>query len=419
MAEDAIPSYETSPSEPPTYSRVPLEDEQTLAITLRPGATNPRHGTHVKCFKEAIVIFKDQDERVSSPTYSRGGLVHGEVGLSTTEDVIEVTVKLFGHLSVMSSEYGSSGATLVSHKQSLWSGKGNSCPSILPFSIRLPSTYMAQDGSSRLPPSFEASFMTMPAFFVKCFYTMNITIIKMRRRRFASWSVSKTVSIVLNHRPRTRPQRPFVVVDSVFSSLKPVPEEWMQVVVTMEVRSESTATPVVCHLLIPSVQTFAITDAIPFHVQLCSSLESLQELIPPNSCLLYPEKDGPSESSGPAGLQVRLVRQIRVEINGQKRTRTMTIGTSRLSPVPPALNENNPPNEICLDWQGEAKCRDDVTCGGFHAGGLFVKDFIVLDLTPSLERESFLLPVQLNQPIRLVTDSCPDAIYDGVHPLDT
>lgn len=213
MAEDAIPSYETSPSEPPTYSRVPLEDEQTLAITLRPGATNPRHGTHVKCFKEAIVIFKDQDERVSSPTYSRGGLVHGEVGLSTTEDVIEVTVKvctisrsvplresrrsmplqLFGHLSVMSSEYGSSGATLVSHKQSLWSGKGNSCPSILPFSIRLPSTYMAQDGSSRLPPSFEASFMTMPAFFVKCFYTMNITIIKMRRRRFASWSVSKTL----------------------------------------------------------------------------------------------------------------------------------------------------------------------------------------------------------------------------------
>ncbi|KAF5316906.1 hypothetical protein D9611_003884 [Ephemerocybe angulata] len=416
MTVDMLPAYEPSPPMLPDYSRTPSDDERTLAFTPRPGVTirEPEQRSHVKCFKEAIIIFKDQDEGVRLPTYSRGGIV------------VEVNVKLYGQMSLMAAEYGTSGATLVSHKETLWASKtagGTSrpCPSILPFSIRIPCTYTSRDGkTTRLPPTFEHIFMSIPALIVKCNYSLSITIVKTRRYRFASWNVSKTFSVVLNYRPRTRPQRPFVMIDTVFSSLKPVPEEWRQLVATSETRFGSSGTPIVCHLLIPSVQTFAITDAIPFHVQLCSSLESLYELVPPSSCLLDPEKKRKDNSFLPRdsdGVRVRIVRQIQVEVDGHKRVRTLTIGTSKLNPMPPALAEVHSTNEICVDWQGEVKCMEDITCGGFSAGGLLVKDFIVLDLIPITVRESFLLPIQLSQPIRLVTDTWTDT--DGVHPQDT
>ena len=45
-----------------------------------------------------------------------------------------------------------------------------------------------------------------------------------------------------------------------------------------------------------------------------------------------------------------------------------------MSPIPPVMTEANSPDEVCLDWQGEARCWDRaVTCGGFSAGGLIVK----------------------------------------------
>jgi len=56
---------------------------------------------------------------------------------------------------------------------------------------------------------------------------------------------------MLNFRPRTRPQRPIVLLGSVFACIKLVPEEWSQVVSTMLVRPKSDMKPVNCHVSVP------------------------------------------------------------------------------------------------------------------------------------------------------------------------
>ena len=56
---------------------------------------------------------------------------------------------------------------------------------------------------------------------------------------------------MVTFRPRTRPNRPIVLLDTVFASIKPVPEEWLQVVSTMNVRQKPRSVdmkPIECHV---------------------------------------------------------------------------------------------------------------------------------------------------------------------------
>jgi hypothetical protein len=72
---------------------------------------------------------------------------------------------------------------------------------------------------------------------------------------------------MLNFRPRTRPNRPIVLLDTVVASIKPVPEEWLQVVSTMNVRPIPNSKllemrPIECHVRrIPSVQAVRVLFA--------------------------------------------------------------------------------------------------------------------------------------------------------------
>jgi hypothetical protein len=95
--------------------------------------------------------------------------------------------------------------------------------------------------------------------------------------------------------------------------------------------------------------------------------------VPPHSGLLNPKlKTTPDYESD--GIGVYLVRQVHVEVAGRSRYRSMMIGSSQLIPVPPSMSEvYSSPHDVCLDWQGEAKCWEDVTCGSFTSGALSVK----------------------------------------------
>ncbi|EAU91767.2 hypothetical protein CC1G_04535 [Coprinopsis cinerea okayama7 len=436
MATSMLPEYPLPAGDPPAYTSSPLADERTVAHNPRPGSSRNQTGQYVKTWKQATLILKDQDENARFPVYSRGGLVDGEIGLTCPEGIIEVSAKLFGQMSVMAADCGSTGAVVVCDSRVLWTQEDpkDRCPSILPFAIRFPYTFTDPNGKTcKLPPSFETHYMGIPALFAKVVYTLTISITKTRRYALASWTSSRMFTAVLDYRPRTRPQRPIVMVDSIFDSIKPIPEEWQQHILTMEPRSDSgpgaNAGGIECHFLIPSVQIYSITDSIPFHLQLCGSRESLNELLPPNSSLLDPRLAGDSKRkesldlspTGPHPIRVYLARQIHVEVNGRKRYRTYTVGTSQMWPVPPVITRDgvehsNVGNEVSLDWQGELKCRTEAMTASFYAGLLMVKDFIVVGLAPYNIRSSFLLPVQLAYPVRLVTDSWVD--QEVVHPQD-
>ncbi|KAF8161225.1 hypothetical protein B0H34DRAFT_781810 [Crassisporium funariophilum] len=448
MATLALPPYSggrasgsATPIRPPSYSIQPLANEETVAFTPRVGATTP-HGNFVRHWPQATLILKDQDEDARLPMYGRGGRVIGELGVANTDKVVRVTIKLLGRMSLSVGDTGSACATLLSETQVLWkhdeddSSADQRCPSILPIYFQFPYTYEAEEGKHwRLPPSFEATFLGIPALFARCIYTLSITITRTRSYKVAQWTTNKTYITMLNFRPRTRPHRPIVMLDSVFASLKPVPEEWTQLVTSMSVRPNSGEKPIDCHLFIPSVQTYALTDTIPFHLQLSSSLKSLRELLPPTSALLQlPNVNHPKTTDrrlsvvGAYAIRLSIARQVVVEVNGRRRFRTFTLGVGKMWPVPPlAVNGDACGQEkiaademdknICLDWQGEVKCWAEVTAGGFSVSNLLVKDFLVLTLTPPNTRSSFLIPLQLSHPIRLVTDSWVDG--DSLHPQDT
>lgn len=76
-------------------------------------------------------------------------------------------------------------------------------------------------------------------------------------------------------------------------------------------------------------------------------------------------------------IRVFLLRQITVEVRGQKAWRNCILGEGKLSALPPA--ESNlgfsPLNfqEDCLDWKGELRCEQKITVGGFNTGNLVVK----------------------------------------------
>ena len=94
MSGDPLPSYDSLTNPPPGYNREPLQDEQTLASTPRPGLGRRQSTNLVKCFKEVIVIFTDQEEDTGMPTYSRGATINGEIGLACPERILEVTIKV-------------------------------------------------------------------------------------------------------------------------------------------------------------------------------------------------------------------------------------------------------------------------------------------------------------------------------------
>ncbi|KAF8200996.1 hypothetical protein BJ912DRAFT_843974 [Pholiota molesta] len=455
-----VPSPITAPataSLPPTYSYEPHADEETVAMTPRAGVTSPI-GHFARQWPQATLILRDQDPQLRLPTYGRGGRIIGELGLKNPDKVDRVTVKLSGQMSLSVADSGSNCTTLCSITHVLWknphdnAGQNDAsqhqqqkCPSILPIHIQLPQSYSCDGKVWRLPPSFEATFLGVPALFVRCLYTLSITITRTRSYHLASWTTNKTYVTMLNFRPRTRPNRPIVLLDTVVASIKPVPEEWLQVVSTMNVRPIPNSKllemrPIECHLFIPSIQTFALTDTIPFHLQLCSSIRSLRELLPADCALLQTDTHLRKLSKAEeyrilvseTPIRISIARQVTVDVNGRRRVRTFPCGVGKMWPVPPraaahARSRSNSADtqedvdvdleaEAYLDWQGEIKCWAEVTSGGFSVNDLHVKDFLVLSLAPPNPRSSPLVPLQLSHPIRLVTDSWIDT--DALHPGD-
>ena len=343
---------------------------------------------------------------------------------------MEVSAKLYGQMSLMATDCGSTTHVLVSDCHTLCTQDGKKkWPSILPFTLRFPQTFTDERGKSwKLPPSFDSEFnaLTGPAMRAKCVYTLTITVTRMKRYGLASWMSSRMHTTTLDYQPRTRPPRPIVMVDSIFASLKPVPEEWQQYILKMEPKSGSNTKPIECHFLLPSVHSYSISDTVPFHIQLRGPLASLSEVITPESPLLHPSIDSGAHSAGvdlssdgPHPVRVFIARQVHIHVKGLSRFRTITVGTAKIWPIPPVISpegEGGSEEEMCLDWQGKLKCRDEAVRASFSAGSLTVKDYVVFSLSPTNSRPSFLTPVQLTQPIRLVTDSWVD--FESMHPQD-
>ncbi|KAJ7783319.1 hypothetical protein B0H16DRAFT_1496317 [Mycena metata] len=415
----ALPAYAFSPT--PSYASLPRTGDSTVEYTPRAGAAGPTSGTLTKNWRGVTIIFKNQEESSQSgiPTYGRNAIICGEIGLENPEAVLTICLKLQGRIDLSSSDCGQIEQTIVDEQHVLWDrAKSGRCPSVVGFALAFPTTYKDEDKLYRIPPSFETVILGSPLLAVKCAYKLRITITKTSGRLSLFKTTSKTYPIPLAFKPRTRPARPIIQDLSFISTLKAAPDEWHQMLVTIPTKEKAEVEPISCHFLIPSIATFCLSQPIPFHIQLCGSRDSLQlfygsapvEAPPPGS-------KRPRRRQYAAIVRVYVARQVYIEVHGKSSWRTIVVGEGALRPLPPtAYTDDADAREVSVDWEGEVRCKDDVTCASFSANHLVVKDFIIFALTPANVRSSPLLPIQHAHPIRLVTDGWTE--QDLAHPED-
>lgn len=151
---------------------------------------------------------------------------------------------------------------------------------------------------------------------------------------------------------------------------------------------------------------YGLEDTIPFYLELLAPIESLKAVFP-------------TSTTGQAANtpRVYLMRQVAVEVRGQKAWRDTILGEGKLWPVPPRASSMPNDGLPSLNWEGELRCKSDVTSGSFNLGRLVVKDFIVLAVKPPTPEKSPFVELHHAHPIRLTTDSWRDTLPSESHGL--
>ncbi|KAG2155768.1 uncharacterized protein EDB93DRAFT_1201406 [Suillus bovinus] len=397
------PSYSPSPPSP-SYSTELLPGEQTVEGTRRLSLQAQNTGVFRRITDNITLVLRDQQPGSITPVYGRHGLVRGHISLRSTEGLTEVTLKLEGHLRLETS-----GATITTSvafdSYSLWSSSSaEPCPMTLPFTIFFPSTFMDKCKPQPLPPSFEDKYAT-------CSYMLSV-VVSRPRRFLSSFRSSDSLVVPICYHPRSRPHTPMLSRDVPFmTTVKSSPEEWHQVLSTMNATKNSKLTPVQCLLFIPSAQVYPLSETIPFHLQLRAPSSSLAPFIEKSA----PDHSLPVSSSGEVTIRVYLLRQVIVKVFEEQKLSNRIIGEGKLTYSAPLPDNHhsyrNAPLEEgidCLDWDGELRCTEDVTVGSFATNPLSVRDFIVLSLEPLRPVKCPLLAVKHFHPVRLVTDPWSD-----------
>jgi len=211
----------------------------------------------------------------------------------------------------------------------------------------------------------------------------------------AFWKPSKSYTVPLNYLPKARPQRPISHLDRFLTTFKHTPEDWLQIESVMRVRDENVdVDPISCRFFVPSVGAFGLSDTIPFHIQLASSLASLRMLLTSEI----------PEIKRPPSIRAFITRHTLVETQTRRCWKASTLGEGILRPIaPPADATFSEDEEVYVDWEGEVRCEQDVLYGGFNTGPVIVKDYIAFAFLPPNPRTCPLLGHQYCHPIKLVT----------------
>ncbi|KAF8206962.1 hypothetical protein K438DRAFT_417960 [Mycena galopus ATCC 62051] len=234
--EYSLPLY--SPSHPsPCYSQNPARDETRLDLSPRSGTGLLPTGIFTKACGPATVILFDQEPTISVPSYGRHASVRGSLIIEQdASQISEVVAKLEGRLEITTTESGAITNKVFKNTYSLWSSLSSSaCPGTIDFACEFPTTFQHEGFNYPLPPAYVARFPGFPSLFVKCTYSLTISIVKDRILGFLPQT--KIIYIPIEYNPQTSPARAIPPFASFLSSVKTMPEEWHQSSFVMNTRS--------------------------------------------------------------------------------------------------------------------------------------------------------------------------------------
>ncbi|KAG9220350.1 hypothetical protein CCMSSC00406_0006615 [Pleurotus cornucopiae] len=403
-----LPSY-TPPSPPPRYLRTAGHGETSLAHT--PGERPAPTSTFTKHEGRTSIILDSQEDNIERPSYGRHGVVSGVIYFENPSIVAEVVIKLEGKLeiSLLSTGDSMSYKTLNTHCHLTWqtSGNGTTCPNLVPFRFHLPPTFEYEQEYHPMPPSYEILSPGSSGQFVRCRYQLVVAITK--RRSAVSLMRDKIMTIPFNYYPRMRPEMP-IVSDGhdFFASIKMNPGEWHQAT-SQSQPSSGHLSPITVDFFIPATRIFAITDIIPFHIQLSGDISSMRAFFPELPPEVYPPTLQPLKASWKRKkprwkfLRLLLMRRVSVQIHGQTSENNAQTSEGTILPLPPDIFAVSESQELQLHWEGEITGGPNLAVGSFSVPNLSVRDVLVLALTPA--SKSLFLEAKCIVPIRLVTDT--------------
>ncbi|TFL01425.1 hypothetical protein BDV98DRAFT_568080 [Pterulicium gracile] len=396
------PEYTSSAPAPP-YSADPQPSERRLNISPRSSQRYLTRGNVIVEHKHATVVFQNQGSDRKTPSFGANSLIDGVVSAHGERDSItRVDFKLQGSIQVTNAVNGLRKQTISQVHTLFQHTEGEICPSEIPFAIPFPTKYTDVDKEHNLPPSFCSGLDAMTSLSAKCHYTVLITIYR------HSWHFlpkTKSIRIPVRYYPRSRPPRP-PLFSRLLPSVKVQPDEWMQISSTIQTRDGSGLQPLQCHFFIPSVQIFTLSRAIPFHIQVSGPCSSIRELFGSASKFQEPI------------VSVKLMRQVIVDLMGEKSWRNIEHAHGDVRALPPPMTCGNEGegcgcDTVFLDWEGEVRSADEVSVGGFNSGALIVRDFLQLEIAPAHQKSSKILPSLKRQVIKLVTDPFEDDQPEG------
>ncbi|KAJ7653481.1 hypothetical protein B0H17DRAFT_1100695 [Mycena rosella] len=419
MSTASLPSYiaplQPSYSRAPSYSVQPGLFEQRLALNAR---TLPRPtGNFVKSSKggDAKLRLSAQQDEIDLPVYGAGGVVEGTVELAKTDNISTVEVEVEGRLQLKEiAEGGHTDARICLDNVLLWIKDANNpvCPSSLPFSLTLPTTFEYEGKSYPLPPSHSIKLKGLPGFHASIEYSVSVIIDKPRyvpnlvpllkskkimvnNKKLGIHIGNTTLSTPFIYYPRTRPAvpipSPLVRAEGGFISR---PEWSLYDSVLNANNSKAGAQDIRVKFYLPASRIFCASGKIPFHVTFESTAYSLALFLP------YGPTTG--NSGKLRATRIQLMRQSTVDVRG-----TVIYGTKtdiwRVDPIGEGVFKHAGDGPTWISFSGEIEI-SPVKVMGFKIAGLNVQDCILFTVTPPDVSKSPFTNIRETIPVRLTTD---------------
>jgi hypothetical protein len=135
--------------------------------------------------------------------------------------------------------------------------------------------------------------------------------------------------------------------------------------------------PFFLQLFVPAGRVYGLTDTINFHIQISGLSCSLYKLFSETYLDATSENSAfkkKSKNQKPF-IHVNLLRQVSVMLASSD----SVLGEGTIWPIPPDLSScgdtcgSSQCPEGNIDWDGEVRCRSDVTVGGFSVANVQVK----------------------------------------------
>lgn len=349
-----VPSYFEHP-QPPSYF--------TDGLAHGPPVNRPTE-TVVRRNDIITIALKDVPVEATSgrPIFDRGGNLHGEISLSSIQDISSLVVRLEGRVKIRIAELTSTHYTFLDVPVTL-----RPAENILPFSITVPETFADRDSGEAhpLPPCVDLRDKTedQDELRVRLSYRLVATVNR------TALHLSKTVEIELAYwAPSPQNWQMPARAGLNLTDSKEVPLGWNRADVDIPAAPPSTIDPVQCNLFYPSAQTFGLQNVVPFSITMRAPSQSMRELFVPTVPKQLRKKEK-SEHFPPPTLRVFIKRQIVCSIQAITIAHSFTIGESSMRMGAPSYTNFG---DALVAYEGEVRFNDNVKYGSFSAGKISI-----------------------------------------------